>query len=281
MKKRIFTILKVLLVLFATVGTMMLMELAGKALQDHNGALVILKYVGASSLAIVPLLLHKWFTRNEKWPLGLNGPRVLSRFAAGSMLGVAFMLFSILLVFVFGGIHFYGFESNIAFGSMIFLITSSLFVSLGEETLFRGSIQGLLNQGFGRWAGIIGSAALFFLMHGGNPAMFESAIPPLNLFLSGIVLGLLREKTGSLWVPIGFHWTWNTVQELSGFATSGFVSKDSILNISLVPGKDLFSGGNFGIEGSILSLILLVLICGYLLGTKRNNIPTKPIQQHI
>lgn len=271
MKKRMYPIWKVLLVLIATVGTVIVLENISALLADNKGALVVLKYIGASTMAIIPVLLHGWFTRKEKWTLGLTGPRIYSGFVIGSLLGISFMLFSIILVFIFGGIHFNGFKPDIAFGTLFFLITSSFFVSLGEETLFRGSIQGLLKQGYGRWAGILGSAAVFFLIHGTNPAMFESVLPPLNLFLSGIILGLLREETGSLWMPIGFHWTWNTTQELFGFATSGFVSKDSLVNISLVPGKEIFSGGNFGIEGSIISVILLSLFCSYLLTTKRNK----------
>lgn len=272
MRKRMYAILKVLLVLIATVGTVIVLENISMLVAEHKGALVVLKYVGASSMAIIPLLLHRWFTRNEKWPLGLNGSKICSRLVIGSLLGAAFMFCCIILVYIFGGINFAGVNPDIAFGTLFFLITSSFFVSLGEETLFRGSIQGLLKQGYGSWAGILGSAGIFFIIHGTNPAMFESVVPPLNLLLSGIILGLLREKTGSLWIPIGFHWTWNTVQELFGLATSGFESKGSLINISLVPGKEMISGGNFGIEGSIISFIILVLFCAYLLRTKRNSI---------
>lgn len=281
MKKRMYAILKVLLVLIATLGTVIVLENISALIADNKGALVVLKYIGASSMAIIPFLLHRWFTRNEKWPLGLNGSKICSRFVIGSLLGISLMFFCVTLVYIFGGIKLNGFKSDIAFGTLFILITSSFFVSVGEETLFRGSVQGLLRQGYGRWAGILGSAGVFFLIHGTNPAMFESVLPPLNLLLSGIILGLLREKTGSLWMSIGFHWTWNTVQELLGFATSGFAAKDSLVNFSLVPGKEILSGGNFGIEGSILSIILLILFCAYLLRTKGNNIMFKSKTQNI
>jgi membrane protease YdiL (CAAX protease family) len=81
-------------------------------------------------------------------------------------------------------------------------------------------------------------------MHAGNPGMFESILPPLNLFLGGLIIGLIREKTGSLWIPIGFHWTWNLIEELFGFATSGFSAKEALFIIQFVPGKDLIHGGS-------------------------------------
>jgi membrane protease YdiL (CAAX protease family) len=66
-----------------------------------------------------------------------------------------------------------------------------------EELFFRGLVMGCLRP-LGAWPAVLGSAAVFAAAHL-QPAAF-----PI-LFCVGAALGLLYERTGSLWPGVAFH----------------------------------------------------------------------------
>lgn len=95
-----------------------------------------------------------------------------------------------------------------------------LFLGLGEELLFRGYIQSRLNEAWGRpfrfhgvpWGwGLISASLLFGFMHVLNlGSLLQGDWQPewwwgLWTFFSGLVLGFVREKTGSIAAPVIMH----------------------------------------------------------------------------
>jgi membrane protease YdiL (CAAX protease family) len=87
-----------------------------------------------------------------------------------------------------------------------------LLVVLPEEVFFRGYVQSRLGRGAGgRAFRILFGAALFALAH----VVVETGWIRVAVFLPGVVMGWLREKTGGLLAPAGFHWlanlTWGWV----------------------------------------------------------------------
>jgi len=70
--------------------------------------------------------------------------------------------------------------------------------SVTEELYFRGLLQGQLAIRFARAAAVVGSAGAFGLVH------FQPDAFP-TLFALGLILGLLRLRTGSIWPPIALH----------------------------------------------------------------------------
>lgn len=72
--------------------------------------------------------------------------------------------------------------------------------AFGEETVFRGMLQPGLMSRLGRGPGLLLGAALFSLYH------LQFAWPSLvSKFLYGIIYGVLRERTQSLWPPAIAH----------------------------------------------------------------------------
>ena len=77
----------------------------------------------------------------------------------------------------------------------------------------------------------------------------------INLGLDALMICLPFLITGRLGMSIGMHFSWNITQTiLYGFANSGHTPKASILQ-SVMP-DNIFTGGQFGPEGSILLLVL-------------------------
>ena len=70
--------------------------------------------------------------------------------------------------------------------------------ALTEELYFRGLIYGRLDARFGVASAVVGSAGLFGLAH-----FQPNAFP--TLFALGLILGLVRMRSASVWPGVGIH----------------------------------------------------------------------------
>jgi membrane protease YdiL (CAAX protease family) len=92
--------------------------------------------------------------------------------------------------------------------AMLPLLATSLIAPVGEELLFRGVLQSVLTARWGVYAGVIGSAFLFALIH----ADLVLFVP---IFLMGILFSVLYRITGSLWAPVWLHVLNNFIASLN------------------------------------------------------------------
>ncbi len=128
-------------------------------------------------------------------------------------------------------------------------------VSVSEEVLARGYPFLVLQRRFSATVAVLVTAAVFSLMHLGNPGIQWFAL--LNIFLAGVWLGVARVASGALWLPIGLHLTWNfTIGPLFGLPVSGIVGQSVLLTRN--SGPEWITGGMFGPEGGVLASAVLV-----------------------
>lgn len=93
---------------------------------------------------------------------------------------------------------------------------------LGEELLFRGAVFGLAEKVFGRpsrlpLAAIGISSVLFGVQHLGYHGWHLSGAALTQVsytIVFGVLLGLLRDWSGSLWVPVAVHFANNLLTVL-------------------------------------------------------------------
>jgi hypothetical protein len=86
---------------------------------------------------------------------------------------------------------------------------------------------------------------------------------------AGLLLGAAYKWSGSLWLPIGIHWAWNYTQgNIFGLAVSGTMAGNTML-VTTVDGPDIITGGAFGPEASIISVILGTLITIIFINNRR------------
>src|SRR5690606_35583110 len=114
-----------------------------------------------------------------------------------------------------------------------------LFILVGffEEMFFRGYVMSTLeSRGNRKWVIYVVSALVFSLTHGTNPNV--SVLGLVNIALAEILFAYMFDVTKSLWLPIGYHITWNYFQgNVFGFAVSG-ISPHGIYNVSIESGND-------------------------------------------
>jgi hypothetical protein len=141
--------------------------------------------------------------------------------------------------------------------SLLFVTFILLFGAFGEELLFHGYAFQLLVRRIGAFATILPAAVLFGVAHTGNANWNWLGI--FNTVLWGVLFGYAYWRTSALWLPIGLHFGWNVALPLFGENLSGFTM--GVTGYSLHwKTSDLWSGGAYGPEGSILTTLVVVLM---------------------
>jgi len=163
------------------------------------------------------------------------------------------------------------------FSVILGTIGFTAFVAVSEEIIFRG-------MAFREWAAkmswllaMILSGLYFGAVH------LLSLLPQINLFqigwimVSALVAGVLfvtmYMRSGSLWLPIGFHFGWNLCLQLFfGTTVSGQEATFGLFRTEL-SGPVFLTGGAFGIESSVITYILYAVIAILFLRYSRSGKP--------
>ncbi len=87
----------------------------------------------------------------------------------------------------------------------------------------------------------------------------------LKVFIGGLMLGINYIYTKNLWFGIFLHFGWNFFMgSVLGYEVSG-INLQPLLTQN-VTGPNLWTGGAFGFEGSVLSMVVNVVLVGVLVG---------------
>lgn len=156
---------------------------------------------------------------------------------------------------------------------MVPAIAMALSSSVYEELLFRGVLFGSVEQWLGSWAALVVSSLVFGLTHLMNAqGTIEGAL--YIAVEAGILLAAAYMLTRRLWLSIGFHMAWNYTQSaiFSGIV-SGTEPQQGLFR-STIHGPDWLTGGSFGVEASVLALLLCTTtgIVMLVMATKRAKI---------
>jgi membrane protease YdiL (CAAX protease family) len=156
-------------------------------------------------------------------------------------------------------------------GSVIFIAIILLGGAAGEELLFRGYGFQRLFAVLGPAVAIVSVGVIFGLLHKMNPDAnwFSSA----NTAGFGILFGYAYLRSRDLWLPIGLHFGWNLTYPLFGVNLSGIRMKVTGYEMSWTAG-DLWSGGNYGPEASVLTSLVLVVLFVYIWKTPIRRQPS-------
>jgi membrane protease YdiL (CAAX protease family) len=134
------------------------------------------------------------------------------------------------------------------------LVTIAILPGFMEELLFRGILFRWLEQFAGSWFALAMTSALFGLAHMFNPN--ATALSSFAIALeAGVLLGGAYMLTRNLWMAIGLHAAWNFTQgwifdvPVSGTDQNGLVEAQ-------LSGPELLSGGAFGLEASLIAMVV-------------------------
>lgn len=216
--------------------------------------MLIIQFFGLLATIFVIYIFRVQIDRKSILSLGFSfknrGKDLLMGFIVALLL---IGLGSIFLV-AFGFVEFSYFMINIQSLVTSFLIF--IIVALNEEVLIRGYVLNNLMTKLNKFLALVISAMIFALFHAFNQN--ASAIPLINIFLAGILLGAAYVYTKNLWFPISIHLFWNFFQgPILGYEVSGNET-ESIFKVKTI-GSAFINGGKFGFEGSFVCSILIVI----------------------
>lgn len=214
-------------------------------------------------------IMRRWFDGPELLDLGLRlRPGWVVDSLVGLTLGPA-MFGTILLVLLAAGWASMT-AGSITTGQLLTAFITYVLVAIAEEVFARGWILQVLEQGRGRRWAVIGSAAIFSLLHAFNPGFTVTAL--VGLFLAGLLFAQAYLVTRQLWLPIALHLSWNFAEgPLFGFPVSGLASHG--LATVTPTGPELVTGGAFGPEAGLVVVVGMGLAAGviWLLGCSRRQ----------
>ena len=142
-----------------------------------------------------------------------------------------------------------------------------------EELLFRGVLFRIVEERLGSWISLVVSSLVFGLVHLMNPAATVMGAVFISVE-AGVLLAAAYMLTRRLWMSMGFHIAWNYTQSgvFSGIVSGGYVEPGLIKPV--IDGPTLLTGGDFGVESSVIAFVLCTVTGAALLvlATRRGHI---------
>lgn len=248
-------IVRIILFVIAGWGTWRLMPV----LLTGVNPLVVATLSTFAAGALANGLLVRMYERSQLSAFGMawsgsSGRELLTGIAAGA--GAAFTIFLFGLVTRMASLVHAPAASSWPL-DLAFILVLLAFGAVGEELLFRGYAFQLMVRTMGEWASVLPVAVIFGVAHMGNQGVTLLAI--FNTILWGVLLGYAFLLTRALWLPIGLHFGWNASMPLLGVNLSGFTMGVPGYALRWSAG-DLWSGGAYGFEGSVLTTVIVVVL---------------------
>jgi membrane protease YdiL (CAAX protease family) len=264
--------------LAAATAVMFAAELIARPLSERGDAddpLFVVAVTLVFAVAIAgTLALFKVLYRAPFVELGLVRRRWWLSLCHGLVLGAVTMslVFAVLLATGQAGVQ------SVNARRLLSPATAAGFVSVAvimgaEELLARGFFMTALKKArHHRAVVVVVPAALFALLHLMNGG--ATVLGLVNTFLAGLLLACLFVRSGSLWLPAGFHIAWNFLEgDVFGMPLSGTDGGQTPVFATELGTNAWLTGGDWGPEGGLLTTGALALAAVYTHVALRRPVP--------
>ena len=238
------------------VNDWILKPVLGRIILNESTAQIIRWTLSIFLLIFLYLFVFKIYEKRRitEFALRYAGKENLIGFITGGLLVGCIML----VFLVTGNISFAIVNPvSVIFKPLILIIL----LALMEEIIFRGILYRITEQSLGTWLALFISALLFGIGHITNSHADFLGI--LSVALAGIFLGVLYTIRSRLWYPLAVHVGWNFFQYFFGLPISGKDDFVYFLDASR-KGPTWYVGDGFGIENSVLTIVLILGFSIYL-----------------
>lgn len=197
----------------------------------------------------------------------------------GVMLAVLLPAYVVFVYLLIGGAA----ANELSPAEIIWAVLASLIMAakagILEEMLFRGYIMKLLEIGWNRYVAVLVPSFVFSLLH--LPSMSGFSVPGVLLLivsgtLVGVMFSVVAYKGNSISSSVLLHAMWNFVMitDILHITTAQDAYGEPLFSI-IIPSDNIFlTGGEFGMEASVVSIIGYLLVCCYVcFSARRHEIP--------
>ncbi|NYH80870.1 hypothetical protein FHR84_004242 [Actinopolyspora biskrensis] len=208
------------------------------------------------------LALGAWLTGKERRPFSSVGFPPVRGVVRSLLLGAVVALVAVTLLVLLGVVT--GqlvLEREVLHSVGAALVVPALLgfaVQAGsEEILVRGYLVQVTWRKWGLGAAVCAQAVVFTLLHGLNTGF--GLLPLVNLLLISLVLVFWALAEGGLWGVCAFHAVWNWCQgNVYGIEVSGMTLTTTLFQTDPAStGSTLLTGGDFGLEGGLITTLVL------------------------
>ena len=263
-------IIRLLVMAVAMVAVAIAMQVLPRVLAKQLPAAVSGKWLNPAAAIILALAMIGGYRLAVRWLEGRKAKELefgpsLALTPLGVVVGLGLFCLVYAVLWAAGHAVFHGFVGT---SGLITAVSAAVAAAVSEELVFRGVLFRVLEDSLGTLLAVILSAGVFGLLHGVNPGATVVSTAAIALE-AGVLLAAAYTATRSLWFPIGLHFGWNfTEGGIFGAAVSGGKSH-GLFDVRLT-GADLWTGGAFGPEASLLAVgLCLLLALGLLWQTVR------------
>lgn len=223
--------------------------------------ITLITYYGYIVMAGVALLYWKLIEKKPLSEMGLT--KHFGSYFIGAITGILLLVVSVVAIILTGNIAYHGVFKNADILVIILLIGGFIIQGATEEILCRGIVFHSLKEKTSLIVAMDISTIMFIIPH--LSALFESEIiygvfGIINLLLISTIFSLLTIGFKSIWAACGLHSFWNAIlYSVLGLNLSGNdETVTAIFNMQSV-GKNIWNGGEYGIEASIITTVVLAI----------------------
>lgn len=211
-------------------------------------------FLGGLGVAVLAILVYlactSWIERRSAHDLPLAA--MTKDLPLGILIGGALFTLMTGIVALLGGLSVEGVNGIGALWAMLAMAVTSGTI---EEILFRGILLRHVEAMLGTWAALAVTSALFGAAHLANDGASLFAAFAIAME-AGILLGAAYLWKRRLWIPIGIHAAWNFTQGwVFSVPVSGGNAPEGLL-ITTRNGPDWLTGGAFGLEASVIAMLV-------------------------
>ena len=235
--------------------------------------ITLIMYYGYIVMSLVALLYWKLIEKKPLSEMGLT--KYFGNYFIGALAGILLLALSVLVIVLTGSIEYHGVFEQIDVLMILLLFGGFIVQGATEEILCRGIMLHTLKEKTSVWIAIAVSTVLFIIPHWSSlfdGVMVYGVIGVANLVLISVIFSLLTIRFQSIWAACGLHSFWNAIlYSILGLNLSG---KDetvtAVFDMQSV-GKNILNGGEYGIEASIITTVVLAFAAALLWYGKRKG----------
>lgn len=223
-------------------------------------------------------LLLLWVLCNKVIKLPLADFRITKKVKIKPLWAISAFLMPVLVVGVFLLMPGH-FEISGSSAKEIWSVITGVVVFIGfgagivEEAVFRGIIMGVLEKRTNKWVAITVPSVLFGCLHISTDYDIMSCIQVIAAgSLVGIMFSLVAYESRSIWSDALMHSIWNIIAGGLILNIGAEVNENTPFTYVLDNNSFLITGGDFGIEASVIALIayLIFAVLAIIMIRKKN-----------
>ncbi len=208
---------------------------------------------------LISIIYCRFIEARHLSSMGMRKKKAGIHYLQGLLVGFVMISAAALLSALFG-ITEISVSSSVNWRIIGLMLVGFLIQGMSEEFIFRGYLMNTLGGRHNPWLAVIISSTAFSLAHLLNPGF--NLLVFFNLTLFGAFAGLYMIAFDDIWGVSAIHSIWNFTQgSFYGISVSGTGETDSLLRTTAVSDSVLLSGGDFGIEGSLVTTFVLITAC--------------------